>query len=443
MIYISLIKLIVGVALGKQNLAYSGFIDIGYKPSPKDLVAEFFLEKGRGVSFREAAQAIASESSIGTWTEISTMKPEIKKSLSPKIFEMRPYSGTVKIAYPMELFEKGNIPQLLSSIAGNIFGMKEAKNLRLEDINFPDEYINAFKGPKFGIAGIRKTLNIYNRPLLGTIIKPKLGLNPEEHAKVAFEAWLGGCDLVKDDENLTSMAFNNFERRVKETLKMRAKAEKMTGERKAYMANVSAPYKEMVRRAKFLKKQGNEYAMVDIVSIGWSALQELRNEELGLILHAHRAGHAAFTRNPKHGISMLAIAKLCRLCGLDQLHIGAIFGKMTGARFEVQKIGEEIEHRIVRPSIGGHVLAENWLHLKPMLAVCSGGLHPAKGPGLVNALGKDIAIQMGGGIHGHPMGTMKGATAARQAIEAAVHKIPLHEFAKNHFELQAVLRQWK
>ena len=131
--------------------------------------------------------------------------------------------------------------------------MKEAKNLRLEDINFPDEYINAFKGPKFGIAGIRKTLNIYNRPLLGTIIKPKLGLNPEEHAKVAFEAWLGGCDLVKDDENLTSQSFNNFQKRVELMTKLRDKEEKETGEVKEAFINVTAPtMKELERRIKLV-----------------------------------------------------------------------------------------------------------------------------------------------------------------------------------------------
>ncbi|MDD5148237.1 MAG: type III ribulose-bisphosphate carboxylase [Candidatus ainarchaeum sp.] len=426
-----------------MNRAYSGYIDLSYSPSNADLVAEFLLEQGRGVSFSEAAQAIASESSIGTWTGISTMRPGISEMLAPTIFSLNPSSGTAKIAYPIRLFENGNIPQLLSSIAGNVFGMKEVKNLRLEDIDFPAEYIRAFKGPKFGIGGIRKILNIGRRPLLGTIIKPKLGLSPEEHAEVAFDAWIGGCDLVKDDENLSSMAFNNFERRVKATLAMRGRAERLTGERKAYLANISAPYKEMVRRAKFLKKQGNEYAMVDIVSIGWSALQSLRDENLGLILHAHRAGHAAFTRNPRHGISMLVLAKLCRLAGLDQLHIGAIFGKMEGRRFEVKKIGEEIEHKIVHKDFGAHMLSENWLGIKPMLAVCSGGLHPAKVPLLINALGNDIVIQMGGGIHGHPEGTVKGAIAARQAIEASLKGLSLREAAAMHSELRIALQKWQ
>ncbi len=422
--------------------AYSGYLQQGYRPR-SDLIALFCIEPGQATSFNEAAQAVASESSIGTWTDISTLSPRLKRKLHARVFSLSKKRGLIQIAYPPELFEQGNIPQLLSSVGGNVFGMKEVRNLRLLDINFPNSYIKSFRGPKFGINGVRKALKVRKRPLLGSIVKPKLGLNEREHAAVAFQAWVGGCDIVKDDENLSSMKFNKFEKRVKETLWLRNKAEKITGETKAYMPNVTAPFSEMLKRAKFVKKQGCRYAMVDIVTVGWSALQELRNADLGLILHAHRAGHAAFTRNPKHGISMLLIAKLCRLVGLDQLHVGAIVGKMEGTRKEVQAIGEEIEHSLVRADMKQHVLAEKWLHIKPMLAVCSGGLHPGKVPSLLEAMGKDIVIQMGGGIHGHPLGTMHGAMAARQAVDAAMKKIPLRDYAAGQKELQLALRKWQ
>ena len=422
------------------NQAYSGYLNPKYIPKA-DLVVAFYLEPAQHVSFEEAAQAIASESSIGTWTDLGTLSPQLKKRLHARVFHLDKRNGIALIAYPLELFEQGNVPQLLSSVAGNVFGMKEVNNLRLLDINFPNRYLRHFKGPHFGIDGIRSTFKVHKRPLLGTIIKPKLGLDEKQHANVAFKAWLGGCDLVKDDENLTSMRFNNFEKRLHETLKARDKAEKITGEKKAYMPNITAPFNEMMHRAKLVKQAGCEYAMVDVVSVGWSALQDLRDADLNLILHAHRAGHAAFTRNPKHGISMLVIAKLCRLIGMDQLHIGAIAGKMEGGKADVKAIGEEIEDRIVNKG-KGHILAENWLHLKPALAVCSGGLHPGKVPVLMKALGNDIVIQMGGGIHGHPLGTKHGAMAARQAIEATMKGIPLHYAAMKHFELALALRKW-
>jgi len=294
-------------------------------------------------------------------------------------------------------------------------------------VHFPREYLKSFKGPKFGIQGVRKTLKVKNRPLVGTIVKPKLGLNEKEHAKVAYNAWLGGCDIVKDDENLTSMAFNKFRKRVELTLKMRRKAEHETGEKKAYMPNVTAETMEMLRRAKHVKRQGGRYAMIDILTSGFAAVQTLRDADLGLIIHAHRAGHAAFTRNKQHGISMLTIAKLARLAGCDQLHIGAIFGKMEGGKREVQRIRDAI-------------IEENGL--EPVFPVCSGGLYPSKVSQLMKALGNDIIIQAGGGIHGHPLGTIKGSKAMRQAVEAGLSGIPAAQYALSHKELALALGKW-
>jgi len=413
------------------------YIDLKYKPSKNDLVCEFRIEPNK-VSIKEAAEAIAAESSIGTWTDVKTMKPRIKK-LGAKIFEIK--GNYVKIAYPSDLFEPGNMSQILSSIAGNIFGMKAVKNLRLEDVEWPYEIMKSFKGPLYGIDGIRKLLGIPKRPLCGAIVKPKLGLNEEEHAKVAYEAWIGGVDIVKDDENLSNLSFNKFEKRVIETLKMRDKAEKETGERKMYMPNITAEVDTMLERANFVKNTGGEYIMVDIITTGWSALETLRNanEDLKLVLHAHRAGHAAFTRG-KHGISMLVIADVARLIGLDQLHIGTVIGKMEGVKEEILSIEEEVEKKIIKEK--DHYLAENWHNIKPVFAVCSGGLHPGSVPYLVETLGNDIIIQAGGGIHGHRLGTQAGAKAMRQAVDAVMQNIDLNIYAKKHKELDIALKQW-
>jgi len=390
------------------------------------------------MAIEKAAGHVALESSIGTWTDICTMNKRIAKTLKPSVFYINKKKNIIKIAYNENLFEKGNMPQILSSIAGNIFGMSALKNLRLIDISFPEPIVKSFKGPKFGIKGIRKITGIKKRPLTGTIIKPKLGLNEKEHATVADAAWVGTLDIVKDDENLTSMKFNNFNKRVIESLKMRNKAEKETGETKIYMPNVTAETNEMLKRAGFVKANGGRYVMVDIITSGWAALQTLRNADLGLVIHAHRAGHAAFTRNEKHGISMLAIAKIARLIGADQLHIGAIVGKMTGTRHEVKDIGENIENQII-PQKGTHALEQKWHNIKPSLAVCSGGLHPGGIPSLMRIMGNNIVMQFGGGCHGHPDGTKAGAIAIRQALNSAIKKIPLKTYAKDHKELRRAL----
>src|SRR3989338_8651745 len=174
------------------------FLNLKYKPKSSDLICLFRVEPNK-VSLKEASENVALESSVGTWDEVSTEKEYMKK-LGAKVFSIR--GNFVKIAYPSGLFEKGNAPNILSSIAGNIFGMKIVKNLRLEDIKIPKEILNSFKGPHFGISRIRKMMKVKNRPFLGTIIKPKLGLKTRDHVKVAYDAWLGGCDIVKDDENL-------------------------------------------------------------------------------------------------------------------------------------------------------------------------------------------------------------------------------------------------
>lgn len=405
-------------------MRYIDFIELGHEPSETDLVCDFHLES-RGIPIDEAAGGVAAESSIGTWTELTTVEPYMME-LHARVFAID--GNDVRIAYPVELFEAGNMPNILSSVAGNVFGLDAIESLRLNDIHFPEALAKSFPGPKYGMSGIRRLLGVEGRPLVGTIIKPKLGLKTGDHARVAYEAWSGGCDIVKDDENLSGQGFNPFEERVVETLESRDRAEEETGERKAYLVNVTAEAEEMLGRAEFVEDQGGRYVMVDIITCGFSALQTLRNRGLDLAIHAHRAGHAAFTRMESHGISMRVVAKLARVVGVDQLHVGTAVGKMAETEREV------------RGNIDA--LKQEMHGVKSVLPVASGGLHPDLVPSLVAIFGLDFVIQAGGGIHGHPWGTSAGARAMRQAIDAAVEGTPLDEYAEGHGELEAALKTW-
>jgi len=406
-------------------LKYLDFIDPTYKPKETDLICTFYLEP-EGISLKEAAGGVAAESSVGTWTELTTEKPYVKR-LAARVFSID--GNTVKIAYPIELFEPANMPNILSSVAGNVFGLKALKNLRLLDIQMPKDLLSSFKGPMFGIAGIRKLLKVPTRPLVGTIIKPKLGLKTRDHAKVAYEAWSGGCDIVKDDENLSSQKFNPFEERLVQTLESRDKAQQETGDRKVYMVNITAETNLMLKRAEAVIAQGGEYVMVDILTCGWSALQTLRDQNYKLVIHAHRAGHAAFTKNQLHGIAMRPIATVARIIGVDQLHVGTVVGKMSETKAEVL---ENID--ACKTPMG---------KLKPVLPVASGGLYPRLVPALLETFGNDVVIQAGGGIHGHPGGTVAGAKAMRQAVDAVSKGKTLEEYAKSHKELKISLEHWK
>ena len=406
-------------------MKYIDFVDLKYKPAKTDLICTFYVEPD-GISLKEAAGGVAAESSIGTWTELTTAEPYVAR-LAARVFSIE--GNVAKIAYPIELFEQGNMPNILSSVAGNVFGLRALKNLRLNDVELPAELVKSFKGPKFGIEGIRKLLKVPERPLVGTIIKPKLGLKTVDHARVAYEAWAGGCDIVKDDENLSSQRFNPFEERVVKTLESRDKAEEETGERKVYMANITAETETMLKRAKYVLNHGGEYVMVDILTCGFSALQTLRDQNFNLVVHAHRAGHAAFTKNQKHGIAMRAIAKVARIIGVDQLHVGTVVGKMSETK-------EEVLANI-------DALKADMSGLKPVMPVASGGLHPRLVPALIETFGKDFVIQAGGGIHGHTDGTRAGATAMRQAVDATLKGVSLEEYAKTHKELRVAIELWK
>ncbi|RLE38780.1 type III ribulose-bisphosphate carboxylase [Candidatus Woesearchaeota archaeon] len=422
--------------------ANRAYIDKNYKPSRNDVVVEYYMEPYR-VQFWKAAVYVAAESSIGTWTTIKTMNPKIAKKLRPTIFYMDSKKNIIKIAYPHELFEAGNMPQIFSSIGGNVFGMKSVKNLRLEDVSYPKVIIDKFKGPRFGIEGIRKLTKVYRRPLLGTIVKPKVGLDEKQHAKIAYNAWVGGLDIVKDDENLSSMSFNKFKKRIELTLKMRDRAEKETGEKKIYMPNITAETIEMVRRAAHVKMNGGEYIMIDILTAGWAGLQTMRERNDKQFIHAHRAGHAALTRNEKHGISMAVLADAARLIGVDQLHIGtAAIGKMHGSKEEELALLKDIEYKKIFANPKLHVLEQRWYNIKPVMAVASGGLHPGMVPKLIRTMSKNIVIQMGGGVTGHPDGTLAGAKAVRQAVEAYYAKEGYDVYKKKYPELYKAIKKW-
>jgi ribulose-bisphosphate carboxylase large chain len=422
---------------------YTDFVDEGYRPAKNDLVCQFYCEPDVGINMKEAAGRIAAESSAGTWTTL-TRKPKMLKKVMAKAFEIN--GNYVKIAYPVILWDEGNMPQLLSGIAGNIFGMKALNNLRLLDVSLPPSYLKNYQGPRYGIKGLRKLLHVSKRPITGAVPKPKVGFSAREHSEVAFETWMGGFDLTKDDENLTSTSFNRFEERVRLMTKARQKAEKETGEIKSALLNITGPTHIMEKRAKLLHDYGWEYAMIDVVTTGAAGVQTMRNilGDYGMAIHAHRAMHASFDRNPKHGMTMLFLAKIMRAIGVDQIHVGTVVGKLVGGKHDILDIEREITSKMLRDEKveHEHYLHQDWGKIKPVLPVASGGLHPGLVPNVLDILGTDIGLLVSGGIHGHPDGTRAGAQAAMQAIEAHMSGQTLEEAAKNHHELAKALEKW-
>ncbi|EHP89662.1 type III ribulose-bisphosphate carboxylase [Methanotorris formicicus] len=423
------------------------YVDLNYTPNDNDLLS---CIRVKAKDLKKVANEIAGESSIGTWTKVQTMKSEIYEKLRPKVYEIEEIGeegenkvGIIKIAYPLDAFEIENMPGTLAGIAGNIFGMKIVEGLRILDYRFPKDFVKAYKGPRYGIDGIRKLLSVKERPLLGTIVKPKVGLKTDEFAEVAYNAWIGGCDIVKDDENLVSQDFNKFEDRIYKVLELRDKAEEETGEKKIYMPNITAKYKEMLRRAELAEDAGSEYVMLDVVVLGFSAVQQFREENFDFVVHAHRAMHAAITRSENWGMTMLTLAKIYRLLGVDQLHIGTVVGKMEGERDEVRSIRDEIVLDNVEEDGKNKFFSQGWFGMNNVFPVSSGGVYPKLVPEIIEILGNDVIIQAGGGIHGHPDGTVKGAIAMRAAIDAVMEGKSLEEKAEEVRELKIALEYWE
>jgi ribulose-bisphosphate carboxylase large chain len=370
-----------------------------------------------------AAKEIAAEQSTGTWTDVPAER-EVHEMVGARVISAK--DNIVVIDFPEEIFEPDNVPQILSVVAGNLFGLGGLKACKLMDVDF-DPLAKYYSGPEFGIEDVRKMLDAYDRPLVGTIIKPKVGLTPQRTAEVAGLAALGGLDLIKDDETLTDQQFCPLDQRLTAVMDKLNKIEDKTGKKTLYAVNVTCGADQIVERAELAVDLGANTVMVDILTAGFSAVQALTDVKIGVPIHIHRTMHGALTRGP-FGISMPVIAKLTRMCGGTNLHTGTYAGKMERNVCEI----DESRDALRRP----------WDNFKRVWPVASGGLYPQKVRANLDCYGIDVILQAGGGIHGHPDGTTAGVHAMFQAVEAWKAKQTLEEYAKTHKELAGALKQW-
>ncbi|MFH1394260.1 MAG: ribulose-bisphosphate carboxylase large subunit [Candidatus Micrarchaeota archaeon] len=430
-------------------MAYGGYsyLDRKYEPGKDDFIALFWVEGDDPIE--KLAEALAAESSIGTWTKLGTMNKRVwdLRARVFKIAKVTKKSGLVWIAYPFEHFDARNMLQFQASVLGNVFGLKELKSLIALDITFPKRFQQQYLGPGHGLEGVRKYVGTgkSRRPHIGTIVKPKVGLSPREFAKVAYEAYMGGCDFVKDDENLVNQRFCPFEDRVMEMFEVIDKVEDETGRKVLYSPNITDSYNNMLMRRDFLISQDARMAMIDVFIMGYSAMQDIVDQlrRDGFMMHAHRAGFAAESRG-EFGVSYTIHQKFYRLIGVDQLHIGTGVGKMEGSPLYIKALHDLAVKDRMEDKLYVGIMKTEWdSGIAPMMPVASGGV----GVGIIEPLlalhGNDVNVQAGGGIHGHPKGTRAGATAMLQAVQAAMEGIPLPKYAKTHKELAEALKKWK
>jgi ribulose-bisphosphate carboxylase large chain len=411
--------------------------------------------------FEKAVATVAAESSTGTWTKVySGENSGIGRAGKYRAlaYDLDYKNLMFKVAYPIDLFELDNVSGLLAGIVGNIAGMKMISAMRIMDIKLPKKMIQSFPGPAFGVEGIRKILKKSSGPLVVTVPKPKIGRSDVEQAelaKVLFTSGKGTYDGIKDDENLTNLKFNNFDKRTKLVLDEAKKAEKITGNKKFYLCNVThSNIDEMERRINLIKKNQGVYFMVDVVTTGFAAIDTLRRKNTGLAIHAHRAMHGFITRDNSPGvhgvgnlngfsISMIVLSKLFRLLGVDNLHGGSPLAKMEDYG-EAKYIRDVLQEKETKPHKKIPSLGQKWYNIKPVWMVASGGLHPGDIEIVMKELGEDIVMQFGGGLLGHPEGVEAGVKAVEQARNCWFEKISMKQFVKENpdSELASAVKLW-
>jgi ribulose-bisphosphate carboxylase large chain len=388
------------------------------------------------LNIKKAAMAIAAEQSTGTWTKVATRSDAIDKKLAGRVRSTRSLGKSefiVMIEYPLADFDpyEGGVPQILSVVAGNLFGLEDLSSVRLESMHIPKGMATAFPGPKFGAEGIYSKLGRKSgRPLLGTIVKPKIGLSPKATAKYVYRVGMGGLTNSKDDETLTDQAFCPILDRTRAIAEAIDRVKSETGRKMMHAINVSTRPDRILELADKVISAGATELMIDVLTCGFPAVQILAEDHsVTLPLHIHRTMHGAMTRNPHHGISMEVFSQLTRMCGGDALHVGTFgIGKMHGEK------EEDLNSK--------RRLTEEFYGRAEVLPVCSGGVHPGLLPKILKTAGTRIQIQAGGGVSGHPRGLEAGAMAMNQAVDAFIEGKSLRSFSKDHKELEEALDKW-
>jgi 2,3-diketo-5-methylthiopentyl-1-phosphate enolase len=386
------------------------------------------------------APMLAVEQSTGTWVPVPGETLDVRCQHIAKVigvYEVPDYESTVppnlqtrqwfvQIAYP-EVNIGEQIPMLLTTVVGNI---SMGGDIKLVDIRFPKRYVDGFKGPKFGIEGIRKILGVEERPLLNNMVKPCTGYRLKVGADLFRKAALGGCDVIKDDELIADASFNSVAGRVKRYMQIEKQVYEEKGEHTLYTVNITDKIPKVFENARRAVELGCNALMVNYLAVGFPVMQALADDpSINVPILAHMDVAGALYMSPWHGLSShLVLGKLPRLAGADIVVIPAPYGKAPVIDYKFRNVARNLTFPLY--------------HLKPTFPMASGGITPSMVPTVMAALGNDIVIGSGGGIHAHPKGPVAGGKAFRQAIDATMKGIPLSEYAKDHQELAIALKQW-
>ena len=419
----------------EELISGGGHVLVAYHMKPKE---------GFG-GYVETAAHFAAESSTGTNVEVSTTD-DFTRGVDALVYEADESKELIKLAYPIELFDRNitdgraMIASFLTLAIGNNQGMGDVEYAKIHDFYVPPDYLRLFDGPSTTISNLWRVLG---RPhqnggfIVGTIVKPKLGLRPRPFADACYDFWLGG-DFIKNDEPQGNQTFSPLKETIPLVADAMRRAQDETGEAKLFSANITADdHYEMVARGEFILDTFGEFAdhvafLVDGYVAGAAAVTTARRRFPQQYLHYHRAGHGAVTSpQSKRGYTAFVHCKMARLQGASGIHTGTMsFGKMEGEADD-----RAIAYMLEQDSADGPYFHQEWHGMNPTTPIISGGMNALRIPEFFKNLGhSNVIMTAGGGSYGHIDGAAAGARSMRQAEQCWKDGADIFEFAREHQE---------
>ncbi|HZG58624.1 ribulose-bisphosphate carboxylase large subunit family protein [Paenibacillus sp.] len=396
---------------------------------------------------QRAAEVMAGEQSTGTFIAVPGETAEVKERSAARVVAVealeeaeapslpgsKPPSGhdgkyrrgKVVLEFPYHNIGP-SIPNLMATVAGNLYELQEFSGLRLTGLELPEPFAKAYAGPRFGVEGTRRLAGVYDRPIIGTIVKPSIGLTIDELRATVRTLAEAGLDFIKDDELNASPLFAPLEEKVKAVMEEIERVADRTGKKTMYAFNITGDIDELRRNHDLVYNAGGTCVMVGIQSVGLAGLAYL-SKYTQLPIHGHRNQWGMMTRCPALGIEFTAYQQLCRLAGADHLHVNALNSKFYESNESVIRSVQAIR----TPLFGGN----------EAMPVLSSGQSAATAAETYEKLGTyDLLNVAGGGILAHPSGPEAGVRSMIQAWEAAIGGIPAETYAETHPELGEALR---
>lgn len=399
-------------------------------------------------SLEQAAEIMAGEQSAGTFVRVPGETDALRKRHSARVesitelkkVETPSLPGSrfaedantyrqarVVLSFPLENIGV-SLTQLMSTVAGNLFELAPFSGLRLLDIQLPQDFAVVYPGPQFGVDGTRKLVNVYDRPLIGTIIKPSVGLTPTQTAELVHTLADADIDFIKDDELIGNPPYSPLKERVEAVMRVITEHANRTGKKIMYAFNISGDLDEMLKQHDIVLEASGTCVMVNILSVGLAGVIHLR-KHAQLPIHGHRNGWGALSRHPLLGMDYVAFQKFWRLAGVDHLHVNGLDNKFCESNESVMASAREC----LKPMLGGYTVMPTF----------SSGQWAGQAPETYQELKSvDCLYLAGGGIMAHPDGPAAGVRSIRQGWDAAMQGISLDKYAKQHPALQQAIEMY-